>query len=154
MPFTATTATVIGTAVSVAGAVATGVRASQSARFQEDVFKQNARLARERGTAEAQRRRRVASRRLGSLRAREAPLDVIADAASELELDALLAEFEGALGSRDATLQAGAAGIRGRGALASAGIGAAGTLFSGIGQLGLLTRDPSPAITEAPRIVE
>lgn len=162
MPFTAATAatiatvaTVASTAVGVAGAITSGRSAAQSARFQADVASQNARISRQRGEAEGERRRRVSARRLGSLRAREAPLDVIADAASELELDALLAEFEGELGARDFSIQAGAARFRGESALAASRIGAVGQAIGGVGnlaQLGILTRTTGPGVRELPEI--
>lgn len=149
MPFTATTLAAAGTVIGATGAIVSGVQASQSARFQADVAKQNARLSRERGAAEADRRRRSASRQLGGQRARGAQLDVLADAASELELDALLAEFEGELGARDATIQERAARSRGRNALISGGIGAVESGLSGLGNLGLLTGSSGPGIAAA-----
>ncbi len=143
---------IASTAIAAGSAVASGVRARNAAEFQADIARSNAALAEERGALEAERRRRLATRQIGALGARGASLDVIADVAGELELDALLAEFGGDLAARDARAAAIAAESRGQGAFTAGLIGAAGSIVGGLssaGQLGLLGRTPGPGISTA-----
>lgn len=129
-----------GTLISASGAVASGVAQRQSAQFQASIAKQNASLARQRAAVDEDRVRRQGRRLLGRIKARGAaqagdlPLDLIADAASEIELDALLTRFGGELGSRDALARASAARASGRAALAGGIISAGGSLLTGFGQ--------------------
>lgn len=129
-----------GTAISAGGAVASGVAQRQSAQFQASVDKQNAVLARQRAALDEDRVRRQGRRLLGTIKARGAaqagdlPLDLIADAASEFELNALLARFRGDVESRDARNRAKAARASGDAALAGGIISAGGSLLTGFGQ--------------------
>lgn len=131
---------IAGTAISAGGAIASGVAQRQSAQFQAAVAKQNASLARQRAALDEDRVRRQDRRLLGTIKARGAaqagdfPLDLIADAASEIELDALLTRFGGELGSRDALNRAAAARASGQAALAGGIISAGGSLLTGFGQ--------------------
>jgi hypothetical protein len=142
-------AVVASTALAAGGAVLQGVQARAAADFQADIARQNEALARERGELNADRARRVAIRRLGSLSAREASQDVLADAASELEMDVLLARFEGRLSARDARLAAGAAEFQGESAFRAGIIGGVGAALQGIGTIGMLARTPGPGTQTA-----
>lgn len=156
MPFTATTALMIGAGVSAGAAVYTGVQARQQGKAQEDIAEANAQIAeteaaeaRQAGIAEAQQFSRRARRLQATQRAAFAssgvtiegtPTELLLQQAEELEFDRQ--NILRNAGTRGLSLESRAgvertigesAARRGRSALTGSLLGAGGTLASGFG---------------------
>lgn len=146
------TLVIAATAISAATSVASGIASSQQARFQQEVFEQNARLAEQRGRLEAQRLRKDRRRRLGLATAQFAaagvalegtPVSVLAEEAANAERDAQLVRFGASVDSAQQRARANAARSRGAFSLLGGGLGAGTSIFSGLSDLNTIEeRDP------------
>ena len=130
-PEIALAATIIGTATSAVGQLKQASAAQATAKFNSQVSANSATNARATAAENEKRFRRLSSKRMGQLRARGASADLLADSATEEELEALTIRHSGEAQGKAFD----AAGIieksRGRVAAQSARFGAAGTLLKG-----------------------
>jgi len=124
-------ATAIGTATSVVGSIKQASAAKSAARFNSQVSLNNAATAKAAATENERRFRRTSAQRAGSLRARGASADLLADSAMEEELEALTIRHGGFVQSQNFTQQASLQRMQGRTAASSARFSAAGTLLKG-----------------------
>ena len=126
--------TIAGTAISALGTIQQAQSQAAASRFNQQVAQRNQLLAQQRAEEQADRGRREARRFLGAQRAavgasglalEGSPMDVLADTASELELDIQTARHAALI---DAMSFGGAAGLEG-----SAAANARAQGFLGVG---------------------
>lgn len=131
--------------VSAIGSIHQGQSQAAAARFNAQVSEQNAQIVRQQAAEEESRARREGRRLLGRQRAaigasgiqvEGSPLDVLADTAAELELDALTVRHRGLLEALGLTQQASLDRARARSARTAGFIGAGASLLSGAAEFG------------------
>ncbi len=137
-----TTLLLASTAAQAGGQILAGVAGSQQADFERDVALQNAKIARQRGVAQARRAGRDNERKLARARTAIASsgltisgsgLDVLSDTASTLEEERQLVLFGAQGQARNFETQAAAAGGRSSSALFGGFAKAGGTLLTSVG---------------------
>jgi len=133
-------AMIAGTALTAANQISQGVAANKMAKYNESVSETYAAAARDQAASDEARARQQAERALGARRAGYAnagvtlegtPIDVLGDAASDAEMDALSLCRRGALEAWGRTADAGAQRTRGRQAMQSSFLDAGSTLLNG-----------------------
>lgn len=131
-------------AVSAAGTLSQAASANSMARHSAAVSESYATAARDRAAYDEERSRENARRMLGAQRARYGgagvvlegtPIDVMADAVTDAELDALSIRGKGALESRRYLNDAAGARYRGGAALRSGAFEAGSSLLTGASKL-------------------
>lgn len=138
-------AVIAASAASATGAVISAQNSAAQAEFSASVQRRNAEAARAKAFVESERKRRDTKRILAINRARigsaglaieGSPLDALTDFAAEGELDALLIEYAGELGSIGREEQAALFRARAGQAQTAGTITAASTLLSGASTAG------------------
>jgi hypothetical protein len=134
--------TVVGTGMSIYGALKGGQSASQSAQYDANQNAQNAITARRQADVEALRVRRRGAQVLGDMRAsygasgvdgsQGTPLDVLEDSASQVELDALTEKYNGELQAIGFERSAALDIKRGKDAVSASKVGAVSALVAGL----------------------
>lgn len=101
-----TALTIASTAISAVGAISSAQAQSNAAKYNAQVAKNNAQIARDQAASESDRQRRLATKKLGEMRANYAasgvtmegtPLDVMEESAAQAKLDELTIRYNGEL---------------------------------------------------------
>jgi len=130
----------LGTAASVVGQISAGRSAKKAADYNAAIYERQAAQSRERGKLNAKRVRQKNRRIFGAnlaaagkngLSSVSSLQDVVADNASQGELDALLAEYDGNINASNLQAQASSERFRGRQARNASYAKALGTGLSG-----------------------
>lgn len=128
------------TGLSALGAIQQGYATRDQMEYNATVADQNAAAARSAAALDEDTSRKKSSRILGTIRARAAasgvelggsPLDVLADSASEAELEALTIRYRGETEARRQESEARLARARGKSAVSQGWIGAGAQLLQG-----------------------
>lgn len=137
-------AMIAGTALNAANQISQGVAANKMAKYNESVSEGYATAARDQAAFDEARAREQAQRALGARRAGYAnagitlegtPIDVLGDAATDAEMDALSLRRRGEFESWSRLADAGAQRTRGRAALQSGFMDAGSTLLNGASRI-------------------
>lgn len=137
-------AMIAGTALTAANQISQGVGANKMAKHNASVSEGYAAAARDQAAFDEARAREQAQRAFGARRAayggvgitlEGTPIDVLGDAASDAEMDALSLRRRGDLESWGRLADAGAQRTRGRGAQQSAFMDAGSTLLNGASKI-------------------
>jgi hypothetical protein len=127
-----------GGVVQAVGAIREGNAANAAAQYNANVAQQNAQQVRAQAEEEARRNKAIAKKQIGSMRAGYAasgvtlegsPLDVLAESASNAELDSLTTRHSGEIRAQSFDSEARLERFRGTNALTSSRISAAGALL-------------------------
>lgn len=137
-------AMIAGTALTAANQISQGVGANKMAKYNASVSEGYAAAARDQAAFDEARAREQAQRALGARRAayggagitlEGTPIDVLGDAASDAEMDALSLRHRGDLESWGRLADAGSQRTRGRAALQSGFMDAGATLLGGASKI-------------------
>lgn len=118
-------------AVAAVGSIAQAQSASKAAKYNESVARGNAIAARDAAQEEARRSRRLSMKRMGTLRANGASLDLLEDSAMQEELQALTIEHQGEIEAAGYSASANLNRARARNESTAGYFGAATTLLQG-----------------------
>ena len=121
----------LGTAVSAVGAIKQGSAANRAAKFNAQVASNNAIAARRAAAEDARRFNRQTMKRMGTMRAGGASLDLLEDSAMEEELERLSILHGGEIQAAGFTQTATLERARGKAAVRKGRFGAAATLLTG-----------------------
>lgn len=141
----ATTFQVIGTALSVMGALNQGQQAKQASEYNAAVANNNAIAARQQAEANAAAQQRKARLQIGSMRAgygasgvglEGSPMDVLEQSAAMAELDRQNILYGGQLKSQGYQATAGLELMRGENAVTGSYLNAGSSLLTGLGKAG------------------
>lgn len=122
----------IMSAVGAIGSIVQAQSASKAAKYNANVARNNAIAARDAAQEEARRSRRLSMKRMGTLRAYGASLDLLEDSAMQEELQALTIEHQGEVEAAGYSASANLNRARAKNERTAGYFGAAATLLRGV----------------------